>query len=105
MNEFISNSGTLINPDSAYDQERFINRLQIILQKKTQKELHLLVHHGLAQDECVKVITLLGLGQLAVKQQVAGVKIVATGGYLLNRVATVEQLAFVAVNVGNGRLA
>ncbi len=39
MNEFISNSGTLINPDSVYDQERFINILQIILQKKTQKEL------------------------------------------------------------------
>ena len=39
MNEFISNSGTLINPDSVYDHERFINILQIILQKKTQKEL------------------------------------------------------------------
>ena len=39
MNEFISNSGTLINPDSVYDQERFINIFQIILQKKTQKEL------------------------------------------------------------------
>ena len=39
MSEFISNSGTLINPDSVYDQERFINILQIILQKKTQKEL------------------------------------------------------------------
>ena len=39
MNEFISNSGTLINPDSVYDQERFINILQIILQKKHKKEL------------------------------------------------------------------
>ena len=39
MNEFISNSDTLINPDSVYDQERFINILQIILQKKTQKRI------------------------------------------------------------------
>lgn len=37
MSEFISNSGTLINPDSVYDQERFINILQIILQKKHKK--------------------------------------------------------------------
>ena len=39
MNEFLSNSSTLINPDSVYDQEKFINILQIILQTKTQKEL------------------------------------------------------------------
>ncbi len=39
MNEFISNSGTLINPDSVYDQERFINILQIILQKKNTKRI------------------------------------------------------------------
>ena len=40
MNEFISNSGTLINPDSVYDQERFINILQIIFtEKKHKKEL------------------------------------------------------------------
>lgn len=39
MNEFLSNPSTLINPDSVYDQEKFINILQIILQTKTQKEL------------------------------------------------------------------
>ena len=39
MNEFLSNPSTLIDPDSVYDQERFINILQTILHTKTQKEL------------------------------------------------------------------
>ena len=39
MNEFISNSGTLINPDSVYDQERFINILQINFTEKNTKRI------------------------------------------------------------------
>ena len=39
MNEFLSNPSTLIDPDSVYDQERFINILKTILHTKTQKEL------------------------------------------------------------------
>ncbi len=49
---------------------------------------------------------LLGVvGQLAVQQQVAGFQEVAVGGQLLDGVATVQQLALVAIDVGDGRLA
>ena len=37
MNEFISNSGTLINPDSVYDQERFIIYFKSFYRKKHKK--------------------------------------------------------------------
>jgi hypothetical protein len=69
-----------------------------------QEELHLLVDHGVVGHELGEVGLLLGIGQLAVQQQVAGVQEVAVGGQLLDGVAAVQQLALVAVDVGDGRL-
>ena len=46
-----------------------------------------------------------GVGQLALEQQVAGVEEVALLGQLLDRVAAVQQLALVAVDVGDRRVA
>ena len=67
-----------------------------------QEELHLLVDHGVVGDEFGEALFFAGVGQVAVQQQVAGFHEVAVGGQLLDGVATVEQLAFVAVDVGDG---
>jgi hypothetical protein len=48
---------------------------------------------------------LLGVRQFAVQQQVAGFQEVAVLGQLLDRVAAVQQLALVAVDVGDARVA
>ena len=70
-----------------------------------QEELHLLMHHGVLEHQAVKFVALLVVGQLAVEQEVAGVEVIALFGQLLDGVAAVEQLAFVAVDVGDGGLA
>jgi hypothetical protein len=67
----------------------------------TQEELHLLIDHGVIGHAADKVGFLIDIWQLAVEQQVAGFQVVAVGGQLLNRVATVQQLAFVTVDVSN----
>jgi hypothetical protein len=70
-----------------------------------QEELHLLVDHrvvGHARDE---VDLLLALGSSPLQQQVAGLEEVAVRRELLDRVAAVQQLALVAVDVGDRRLA
>ena len=76
-----------------------------IAAKTAQEELQLFVDHGVVQYQLVKVRALAGAGQLALEQQVAGVEVIAVGGQLLDGVAAVQQLAFVTVNVGDGRLA
>ena len=62
---------------------------------------HLLVHHGVVGDVLVEFLALRGGRQLAVIEQVAGFQEVAVLGQLLDRVATVEQHALVAVDVGD----
>jgi hypothetical protein len=57
------------------------------------------VRHGLRE-----FVFALGVGQFSVQQQMAGFQEIAVGGQLFNGVATVEQFAFVAVDVGDGRL-
>ena len=73
--------------------------------KATQEELHLLVDHGVVLDVLGKGRFGRLTGQVAVEQQVAGFHVIALGCELLNRVATVEQFALVAVDEGDGRLA
>ena len=70
-----------------------------------QEELHLLVDHGVVGHELGEVGFLGGVGQLTVQQQVAGFHEVAVGGQLLDGVAAVQQLALVAIDVGDGGLA
>ncbi len=68
------------------------------------EKLHLLVHHGVVGHAPDEICFLVGVRQLAVQQQVASFEVVAVGGELLDRVAAVQQFAFVAVDVGDGRL-
>ena len=75
-----------------------------ITAETAQEELHLLIHHGVVVHQFVKVCALFGIRQITVEQQVAGVQKVAVVGQLLNGIATIEQLAFVAIDEGNGRL-
>ncbi|EWS64905.1 hypothetical protein Y695_01844 [Hydrogenophaga sp. T4] len=76
-----------------------------IAAEATQEELHLLVDHGVVDHELVEVAALLVVRQITVEQQVAGVEVVAVGGELFDGVATVQQFALVAIDVGDGRLA
>ncbi len=66
---------------------------------------HLLVHHGVAGDTIVEVGLLRGGRQLAVEQEIAGLQEVAVLGQLLDRIAAIEQDAFVAVDIGDLGLA
>ena len=70
-----------------------------------EEAAHLLVHHGVAGDAIVEVGLLRGGRQLAVEQQVAGLEEVAVLGQLLDRIAAIEQDAFVAVDIGDLGLA
>ena len=70
-----------------------------------EEAAHLLVDHRVMVHAIVEV-GLLRLGrQFAVEQQVAGLEEVAVLGELLDRVAAIEQDAFVAVDIGDLGLA
>jgi hypothetical protein len=76
-----------------------------IATEATQEELHLLVHHGVIAHALDERCLGGNIWQVAVQQQVASFHEIAVGSQLLDGVTTVQQLAFVAVNVGDGRLA
>ncbi len=66
---------------------------------------HLLVHHRVARHAIVEIV-LLRLGrQFAVEQQVADFEEIAVLGQLVDRIAAMEQNAFVAVDEGDAGLA
>ena len=65
---------------------------------------HLLVHHRVMGHAVVEVGLLRGGRQLAVEQEVAGLQEIAVLGDLLDRIAAVEQDAFVAVDIGDLRI-
>jgi hypothetical protein len=62
---------------------------------------HLLMHHGVARDAVVEVGLLARRRQFAVQQQIASFEEVAVLGQLLDRVAAIQQDAFVAVDIGD----
>ena len=62
---------------------------------------HLLVHHRVARDAIVEIGFLRRGRQFAVKQQIAGLEEVAVLGELVDRIAAIEQDAFVAVDEGD----
>ena len=70
-----------------------------------EEAAHLLVDHRVAVHAIVEVLLLRLGGQFAVEQQVAGLEEVTVFGELLDRVAAIEQDAFVAVDVGDLGLA
>ena len=69
---------------------------------KTLKEAaHLLVDHRVMNHAIVEVGLLRGGRQLAVEQQITGFEEVAVLGQIVDRIAAIEQHAFVAVDVGD----
>ena len=70
-----------------------------------QEGLHLLVDHRVLGHAAGELRLLRRVRQLAVEQQVADLHEVALGRELLDRIAAVEQLALVAVDVGDRRVA
>ena len=69
-----------------------------------QEELHLLIDHGVVGHTLGEVGLSCDVGQVAIQQQMTGFHEVTAGGQLFDRVATVEQFTFVAIDVGDGRL-
>ncbi|MNN71493.1 hypothetical protein D3C81_1874360 [compost metagenome] len=72
-----------------------------IAAETAHEELQLLMNHGVVHDVADELFLLLGVGQLALEQQVAGLEVVALLRQLLDRVAAVQQLALVAVDIGD----
>ncbi|MND83130.1 hypothetical protein D3C80_749800 [compost metagenome] len=70
-----------------------------------EEALQLLVNHGVVLDGADELGLLFCVRQLAVQQQVAGFQVVGLFRQLLDRVATVQQYALVAVDIGDLRLA
>ena len=66
-----------------------------------EEAAHLLVDHRVPGDAEVEIGLLRRGRQFAVKQQIAGLQEVAVLGELLDRIAAVEQDAFVAVDIGD----
>ena len=70
-----------------------------------EEPAHLLVHHRVVGDAVVEIGLLGGGRQFAVEQQIAGLEEIAVLGQLLDRIAAIEQNAFVAVDIGDLGLA
>ena len=70
-----------------------------------EEGLQLLVNHGVVLDGADELFLLRGGGQLAVQQQVAGFQVVGFLRQLFDGVAAMEEDAFVAVDIGDLRLA
>ena len=62
---------------------------------------HLLVDHRVMNHAIVEVLLLRGGRQFAVEQQIASLEEVAVLGQVFDRIAAVEQDAFVAVDIGD----
>ncbi len=76
-----------------------------ITAETVEEGLQLLVNHGVVLDGADEFLFLLGSGQFAVEQQVAGFQVVGLLGELFDRVAAVQQYTFIAVDEGDLRLA
>ena len=61
------------------------------------------MHHGVAQHGFFKFGFLCGCRQFTVNQQIAGFQIIAVFSQLLNRIAAIVKLAFVAIDKGDFR--
>jgi hypothetical protein len=66
-----------------------------------EEPAHLLVHHGVAGHTVIEICLLCRCRQLTVKQQVADLEEVAMLGKLVDRVAPVQQNAFITIDVGD----
>src|ERR1700722_2969771 len=69
--------------------------------KALEKAGHLLVDHRVPRDSIVEISFLDVVGQFAVKQKIAGFEKIPFLGDLGDRIAAVEQNAFVAIDVSD----
>ena len=69
------------------------------------KGRELLVHHGVPADRVDELVEFLLVWQLAVEEQVGDFHEARFFGELINRIAAVEQNAFLTVNVRDGAFA
>jgi len=67
--------------------------------------VHLLVHHRVARDAVFEILQLFGRRKLAVQQQEADFEIARLFGQLVDRIAAIQKLALVAVDIGDGTFA
>jgi hypothetical protein len=72
-----------------------------IVVKAVEKFLDALVNEGVMRDVVVPILELRLRGQLAVENQVGGLRIVALFRQLLDRIAAIAKDAFVAVDESN----
>ena len=86
--------------DAAHDG----HRMRIAAETR-EKARHLLVDHGVARDAVVEIVLLRLRRQFAVEQQIADFQEIAVLGQLVDRIAAVQQDAFVAVDEGDLGLA
>ena len=76
-----------------------------ITTEATQEEGHLLMHHGVHGDSAFELSVLLCIRKLAIQQQVTGLDEIAMIGQLVDRVAAIQQNAFLAIDIGDVGLA
>ena len=97
--------GVVIECRQCADAARHDRHRMRIAAEALEEPHHLLVHHRVPVDAVVEVGLLRRGRQFAVEQQVAGLQKVAVLGELFDRIAAIEQNAFVAVDVGDLGLA
>ena len=76
-----------------------------ITTEATQEEGHLLMHHGVHGDSAFELSVLLCIRKLAIQQQVTGLDEISMIGQLVDRVAAIQQNAFLAIDIGDVGLA
>ncbi|MNN15143.1 hypothetical protein D3C81_1282390 [compost metagenome] len=72
-----------------------------IAAEAAQEELQLLVNHRVVHHAVDELFLLLGVGQFALQQQVAGFQVIALACELFDRIAAVQQFALVTIDVGD----
>ena len=65
----------------------------------------LLVQHGVAADRVAELVELCLARQLAIEQQIGDLHEARLLGELIDRIAAMEEHAFIAVDIGDCRLA
>ena len=74
-----------------------------ITTESAQEKMHLLVDHRVTGHLIIEILFLVCVGKLAIEDQIANIHEVAVNGQLLDRIATIEELTLVTINVGDAR--
>ena len=88
----------------AHDADHRGHRVAVAAEP-AEEVVHLFMHHGVPRHALLKIGQLCGIRQVAVQQQEADFEIIGPFRKLLDRVAAIEQLALVAIDIGDGAFA